>query len=128
MAALDNVGGHEYGHSYGHSNGHSINVNSQLTQALLQKKVAMTNKRDNPKKASAMHITMPASVSANTLKNFVEPLDNVSFFGRPSKSMVIRALCEIANERADNFKAENVEDYESLKAELRRVLTARKEG
>jgi hypothetical protein len=71
---------------------------------------------------------MPASVSDNTLKHFVEPLENVDFFGRPSKSMVIRALCEIAIERADNFKAENAEDYESLKAELRRVLTARKEG
>lgn len=87
----------------------------------------MTEKRSK-RRTPPTNITMPASVSQNILEFFVEPFENAEFFSRPSKSMVIRALCEIAIEKADRFDPGKASDYESLKAELRRMLANSTEG
>ncbi len=58
-----------------------------------------------------------------TDKQLVEPIQSERFFGRPSRSMVIRALLEIALENGDRFDPQKPRDYETLKAELRRILT-----
>jgi len=76
-------------------------------------------------KTSPTNITLPGNVLENTDKKLVEPLQTERFFGRPSRSMVIRALLEIALENSASFNADKAHDYETLKAELRRILTDR---
>ena len=62
------------------------------------------------------NITLPGKV-----------LEAEEFFGRPSRSMVIRALLEIALENGAVFRPENARDYESFKVEMRRILKDRTE-
>lgn len=78
-------------------------------------------------KSVPTNITLPSKVLENTESRFVEPLKAEEFFGRPSRSMVIRALLEIALENSTRFRPENARDYESFKVEMRRVLTDRTE-
>lgn len=78
-------------------------------------------------KSVATNITLPSKVLENIESRFVEPLQAEEFFGRPSRSMVIRALLEIALENGARFRPENARDYESFKVEMRRVLTDRTE-
>ncbi|HDZ58144.1 MAG TPA: hypothetical protein ENI17_02690 [Pseudomonas xinjiangensis] len=68
------------------------------------------------------NITLPVVVLENTDKSFVSPIDSEKFFGRPSRSMIIRALLEIALEGGDRFDPTKTHDYESLKNELRRII------
>lgn len=70
------------------------------------------------------NITLPGNVLEGTDKQLIEPLQEADkkFFGRPSRSMVIRALLEIALENSDSYNANAAYDYESLKGELRRIL------
>jgi hypothetical protein len=79
-------------------------------------------------KSTPTNITLPVHVLEDTDKRLVEPLQSERFFGRPSRSMVIRALLEIALENGARFKPEAIRDYESLKAELRRILEDRTES
>lgn len=72
-------------------------------------------------KSRPINITLPRTVQNETDKYFVSPLESESFFGRPSRSMVIRALLEIALDKSDLFEPSKVNDYESLKRELRRI-------
>ena len=73
------------------------------------------------------NITLPGKVLENIELRFVEPLKAEEFFGRPSRSMVIRALLEIALENGALFRPENARDYESFKVEMRRILKDRTE-
>jgi len=73
------------------------------------------------------NITLPGNVLESTDSRFVVPLQAEEFFGRPSRSMVIRALLEIALENGATFRPENARDYESFKVEMRRILKDRTE-
>lgn len=88
----------------------------------------MSESPTQPKKTKPISITMPGNVSRDTGNYFVKPLESTEFFGRPSKSMVIRALCELAIEQRSRFDPTHVRDYESLKEELRRLLASNTEG
>ena len=79
-------------------------------------------------RSTPTNITLPVHVLEDTDKRLVEPLQSEKFFGRPSRSMVIRALLEIALENGGRFKPESIRDYESLKDELRRILKDRTES
>jgi hypothetical protein len=79
-------------------------------------------------RSTPTNITLPVHVLEDTDKRLVEPLQSEKFFGRPSRSMVIRALLEIALENGGRFKPESIRDYESLKDELRRILEDRTES
>lgn len=73
-------------------------------------------------KSAPTNITLPGHVLEATDSRLMEPLQTDQFYGRASRSMVIRALLEIALENDGAFKPEAVRDYESLKSELRRIL------
>lgn len=73
-------------------------------------------------KSTPTNITLPGHVLKETDSRLVEPLEKDQFYGRASRSMVIRALLEIALKNSEAFRPESVRDYESLKAELRRIL------
>lgn len=79
-------------------------------------------------RSTPTNITLPVDVLENTDKRFVEPLQAESFFGRPSRSMAIRALLEIALENGARFQPKNARDYQTFKEEMRRILTDRTEG
>jgi hypothetical protein len=79
-------------------------------------------------KSAPTNITLPGNVLVDTDKFLVEPLQSENFFGRPSRSMVIRALLEIALENSAHFEPAKLRDYETLKAELRRILKDRTEN
>ncbi len=79
-------------------------------------------------KATPTNITLPLGVMEETDERFVAPLQTESFFGRPSRSMVIRALLEIALEDSEKFRPKKAKDYESFKEEMRRILKDRTEG
>ncbi|EMA4529683.1 hypothetical protein AO946_26500 [Pseudomonas aeruginosa] len=76
-------------------------------------------------RSTPTNITLPGQVLEETDQKLVEPLQSERFFGRPSRSMVIRALLEIALENSDRFDPRKARDYETLKAELRRILLDR---
>jgi len=78
-------------------------------------------------KSTPTNITLPGNVLESTDSRFVEPLQAEEFFGRPSRSMVIRALLEIALENSAKFRPENAREYESFKVEMRRILMDRTE-
>ena len=78
-------------------------------------------------RSTPTNITLPVHVLEDTDKRLVEPLQSVNFYGRPSRSMVIRALLEIALENGALFRPENARDYESFKVEMRRILKDRTE-
>ena len=78
-------------------------------------------------RSTPTNITLPVHVLEDTDKRLVEPLQSEKFFGRPSRSMVIRALLEIALENGAVFRPENARDYESFKVEMRRILKDRTE-
>ncbi|BES73863.1 hypothetical protein RE428_48810 (plasmid) [Marinobacter nanhaiticus D15-8W] len=84
----------------------------------------MREKPAKRQKAAPTNISLPVDVSQDTKESFVDSVNAEDFFGRPSKSLVIRALCELALERKEQFDPAYVVDYESLKAELRRILTS----
>ena len=79
-------------------------------------------------KSTPTNITLPGNVLEDTDKRLVEPLQSENFFGRPSRSMVIRALLEIALENGDRFNSNAARDYETLKAELSRILRGDRTG
>ncbi|KFJ91922.1 hypothetical protein [Pseudomonas aeruginosa] len=78
-------------------------------------------------KSTPTNITLPGQVLEDTDQKLVGPLQSERFFGRPSRSMIIRALLEIALENSARFDPRKPRDYETLKAELRRILTDRTE-
>ncbi|MGK9153567.1 hypothetical protein KXR97_21470 [Xanthomonas euvesicatoria] len=73
-------------------------------------------------KAAPVNITLPADLPGSVVQKFIDPIDRATFFGRLSNSMMVRALLELALEHADAYDASAIKDYESLKAELRRML------
>lgn len=75
-------------------------------------------------KTAPTNITLPGNVLEDTDRKLIEPLSapDKKFFGRPSRSMVIRALLEIALENSGKYNAQAAYDYESLKRELCRIL------
>ena len=79
-------------------------------------------------KSTPTNITLPGNVLDETDKRLVEPLKSENFFGRPSRSMVIRALLEIALENSDRLDTKAARDYVTLKAELSRILRGERTG
>ncbi|AZG89393.1 hypothetical protein N032_27980 (plasmid) [Pseudomonas syringae pv. pisi str. PP1] len=79
-------------------------------------------------KSKPTNITLPGGILESADETFLEPLKAEAFYGRPSRSMVIRALLEIALENGGKFRPENADKYETFRDEIRRILTDRTEG
>ncbi|RMM61880.1 hypothetical protein ALQ01_200008 [Pseudomonas savastanoi pv. glycinea] len=73
-------------------------------------------------RSKATSITLPGELMADVDQWFVEPIATERFFGRASRSMVIRALLEIAVENGARFDRTKPHNYEGLKLELARIL------
>lgn len=78
-------------------------------------------------KSKPTNITLPGGILESADETFWSPL-KPKLYGRPSRSMVIRALLEIALENGGKFRPENADKYETFRDEIRRILTDRTEG
>lgn len=80
-----------------------------------------------PRTTPTFNVSVPLQ-QQNDLSELVDMIDISTYETRlPSRSLLITLLIEIAHERQQYFRAENVVDHNTLKKELERILRVTKE-
>lgn len=81
-----------------------------------------SNKQRQRRLTPAISLTIPEQ-QQEALAEFVSLIDVENYKDRvPSRSTVLTALIEIVHSKRSRLKTENVVDYDSLKAEIERIL------
>ncbi|WP_313479990.1 hypothetical protein [Stutzerimonas kunmingensis] len=82
----------------------------------------MSPQKKKSRKTPPMNLTIPEELQAG-LNDVLALIDLETYEDRkPSRSTICAVLIELVLEKKDLLKPENIVDYDSLRAELERIL------